>query len=261
MRLLPSEEDRLLLFLAAELARRRRARGLALTQACSTRGRSPSPSRRTSTSSRSTGRCASTARRRGGCDWRSRPAPRWCSHRVSRGPPGWCRSPALASSVGMPAWSTVRSRARRARGGAGAGPRAGLPRCLSGSGWPTATSGWSPRASRTPSSPAGAGRCATTSESARSAAASRWRSPAVCWSIRCSACATISPSPPCDIAASPYTSPQSCRCRVASHVGVPAVDGQGLTSRSSSTASVTPPVNHGNRGGQPHLWLRARFLP
>jgi urease subunit gamma/beta len=33
MRLLPSEEDRLLLFLAAELARRRRARGLALTQA------------------------------------------------------------------------------------------------------------------------------------------------------------------------------------------------------------------------------------
>jgi urease subunit gamma/beta len=33
MRLLPSEEDRLLLFLAAELARRRRERGLALTQA------------------------------------------------------------------------------------------------------------------------------------------------------------------------------------------------------------------------------------
>jgi urease subunit gamma/beta len=33
MRLLPGEEDRLLLFLAAELARRRRARGLALTQA------------------------------------------------------------------------------------------------------------------------------------------------------------------------------------------------------------------------------------
>src|SRR4051794_1829871 len=33
MRLLPREEDRLLLFLAAELARRRRARGLALTQA------------------------------------------------------------------------------------------------------------------------------------------------------------------------------------------------------------------------------------
>ena len=33
MRLLPSEQDRLLLFLAAELARRRRARGLALTQA------------------------------------------------------------------------------------------------------------------------------------------------------------------------------------------------------------------------------------
>jgi urease subunit gamma/beta len=33
MRLLPSEESRLLLFLAAELARRRRARGLALTQA------------------------------------------------------------------------------------------------------------------------------------------------------------------------------------------------------------------------------------
>jgi urease subunit gamma/beta len=33
MRLLPSEEDRLLLFLAAELARRRRGRGLALTQA------------------------------------------------------------------------------------------------------------------------------------------------------------------------------------------------------------------------------------
>src|SRR5919107_2104856 len=33
MRLLPSEEDRLLLFLAAELARRRRARGLGLTQA------------------------------------------------------------------------------------------------------------------------------------------------------------------------------------------------------------------------------------
>src|SRR3954447_1428010 len=33
MRLLPSEESRLLLFLAAELARRRRGRGLALTQA------------------------------------------------------------------------------------------------------------------------------------------------------------------------------------------------------------------------------------
>ena len=33
MRLLPGEQDRLLLFLAAELARRRRARGLALTQA------------------------------------------------------------------------------------------------------------------------------------------------------------------------------------------------------------------------------------
>ena len=33
MRLLPREEDRLLLFLAAELARRRRARGLKLTQA------------------------------------------------------------------------------------------------------------------------------------------------------------------------------------------------------------------------------------
>jgi urease subunit gamma/beta len=33
MRLLPSEEDRLLLFLAAELARKRRGRGLALTQA------------------------------------------------------------------------------------------------------------------------------------------------------------------------------------------------------------------------------------
>jgi urease subunit gamma/beta len=33
MRLLPSEENRLLLFLAAELARRRRRRGLALTQA------------------------------------------------------------------------------------------------------------------------------------------------------------------------------------------------------------------------------------
>src|SRR3954454_609138 len=33
MRLLPSEEDRLLLFLAAELARKRRDRGLALTQA------------------------------------------------------------------------------------------------------------------------------------------------------------------------------------------------------------------------------------
>lgn len=33
MRLLPREEDRLLLFLAAELARRRRARGLRLTQA------------------------------------------------------------------------------------------------------------------------------------------------------------------------------------------------------------------------------------
>ncbi|HWK29541.1 MAG TPA: urease subunit gamma [Solirubrobacter sp.] len=33
MRLLPGEEDRLLLFLAAELARKRRARGLALTQA------------------------------------------------------------------------------------------------------------------------------------------------------------------------------------------------------------------------------------
>jgi urease subunit gamma/beta len=33
MRLLPSEESRLLLFLAAELARKRRARGLALTQA------------------------------------------------------------------------------------------------------------------------------------------------------------------------------------------------------------------------------------
>ncbi len=33
MRLLPSEEGRLLLFLAAELARRRQARGLALTQA------------------------------------------------------------------------------------------------------------------------------------------------------------------------------------------------------------------------------------
>jgi urease subunit gamma/beta len=33
MRLLPGEEDRLLLFLAAELARRRRSRGLALTQA------------------------------------------------------------------------------------------------------------------------------------------------------------------------------------------------------------------------------------
>jgi urease subunit gamma/beta len=33
MRLLPNEEERLLLFLAAELARRRRARGLALTQA------------------------------------------------------------------------------------------------------------------------------------------------------------------------------------------------------------------------------------
>src|SRR5919107_6345071 len=33
MRLLPGEEDRLLLFLAAELARRRRGRGLALTQA------------------------------------------------------------------------------------------------------------------------------------------------------------------------------------------------------------------------------------
>jgi urease subunit gamma/beta len=33
MRLLPSEENRLLLFLAAELARRRRGRGLALTQA------------------------------------------------------------------------------------------------------------------------------------------------------------------------------------------------------------------------------------
>src|SRR5918998_5807478 len=33
MRLLPGEEDRLLLFLAAELARRRRARGLRLTQA------------------------------------------------------------------------------------------------------------------------------------------------------------------------------------------------------------------------------------
>jgi len=33
MRLLPSEEDRLLLFLAAELARRRRGRGLALSQA------------------------------------------------------------------------------------------------------------------------------------------------------------------------------------------------------------------------------------
>jgi urease subunit gamma/beta len=33
MRLLPPEQDRLLLFLAAELARKRRARGLALTQA------------------------------------------------------------------------------------------------------------------------------------------------------------------------------------------------------------------------------------
>jgi urease subunit gamma/beta len=33
MRLLPGEQDRLLLFLAAELARRRRSRGLALTQA------------------------------------------------------------------------------------------------------------------------------------------------------------------------------------------------------------------------------------
>ncbi len=33
MRLLPGEEDRLLLFLAAELARRRRARGLRLAQA------------------------------------------------------------------------------------------------------------------------------------------------------------------------------------------------------------------------------------
>jgi urease subunit gamma/beta len=33
MRLLPREQDRLLLFLAAELARKRRARGLALTQA------------------------------------------------------------------------------------------------------------------------------------------------------------------------------------------------------------------------------------
>jgi len=33
MRLLPREEDRLLLFLAAELARRRRERGLALSQA------------------------------------------------------------------------------------------------------------------------------------------------------------------------------------------------------------------------------------
>src|SRR6266545_7323021 len=33
MRLLPREQERLLLFLAAELARKRRARGLALTQA------------------------------------------------------------------------------------------------------------------------------------------------------------------------------------------------------------------------------------
>ena len=33
MRLLPREQERLLLFLAAELARKRRARGLALNQA------------------------------------------------------------------------------------------------------------------------------------------------------------------------------------------------------------------------------------
>ena len=292
MRLLPREQDRLLLFLAAELARKRRGRGLRLNQAeaaaliadevceaardgrsyargrgrrlpalgagrrarrrrrtlvrrvevealfadgsrllvlhdpisarpgrpphdepgvpsgsratprrctSSTRARCRSASRRTSTSSRRTARCASTARRPGACGSRSRPARRSCfdpgmprkvqlvpfgGARVIRGHAGLVRRPAR--------------RARRARRGARARPRAGVPRCLSRRDprSATPTSGSSPRPTRpagpTGSSPASATRCATGSACAPSAAGSSWRSSAAWSPTRCSACATTS---------------------------------------------------------------------
>ena len=76
------------------------------------------------------------------------------------------------------------------RRGAGARPHAGVSRCLSACGWPTATCGSSPRASRTRSSPAGAARCATASRCARSVAGWRSRSPAAWSSTPCSGCGT-----------------------------------------------------------------------